>query len=228
MGSSIDFVTRGLRSLSRQGTTIAVTAAITFMLTSVTGVAFAAATGTINACVSNNNGKITIVSATATCSAGDTLLTWNQQGIQGPAGPQGPQGATGATGSTGAAGPNPLSGIGRPGTPELPQGTFSYFADGSVYSAPADCSTGRLCMVRVYCPVGMIAIGGRYFLTDNLTGSAYANISSAGTFHYGSETLVTPFRQLGDGFIIEYTTMNVPPAQVPTSYTVTAQCAAGN
>ena len=212
-------ISRVLLAIRRQLATIAVTAVITAMITTTAGVAFAAATGTINACVNGNTGKITIVSATATCGNNESLLSWNQQGIQGPAGPTGP---------TGAAGPNPLNGIVRPGTPELPQGTFSYFADGSVYSAPHDCSTGSLCMIRVYCPVGMVAIGGRYFLTDNVTGSSYANISSAGSFHYGDGTLITPFRQLGNGFIIEYTTMNVPPTQVPTSYTVTAECATGN
>lgn len=52
---------------------------------------------TIRACVSLYTGHVRILSY-GTCSSGEYLLEWNQQGIQGPPGPQGPQGEQGPAG----------------------------------------------------------------------------------------------------------------------------------
>ncbi len=86
------------------------------------GVAVAAQTSDVelHACRLDSNGLMRMITSGASCNANETLVTWNQQGIQGvagergatgPAGPQGepgpagPQGEAGATGAPGPAGP---------------------------------------------------------------------------------------------------------------------------
>jgi len=95
--------------------------------TTTIGIATAAGTGLISACV-NRAGQLRIITPGAftgrsgddnderpanTCGKNETLLTWNQSGPQGPTGPtgaMGPAGATGPTGPTGATGPTGPSG----------------------------------------------------------------------------------------------------------------------
>lgn len=55
----------------------------------VTHVLAQVASTTIYACVNNSTGILRIVSSTTICRNNETLLTWNQQGIQGPPGPAG-------------------------------------------------------------------------------------------------------------------------------------------
>jgi len=71
------------------------------------GVAYAAIPGpdgVIHGCYQTIKGSLRVIDSSASCSAGETPLTWNQtgpqgvQGIQGPAGPAGPSHAY--TGST--------------------------------------------------------------------------------------------------------------------------------
>ncbi len=98
--------------------------------TTAIGVAGAASTGLISACVNRSSGTVRILVPGATagrerdderslngCTKNETLLTWNIQGVpgtQGPTGPTGPQGSVGATGATGEVGPTGPAG---------PQGT---------------------------------------------------------------------------------------------------------
>jgi hypothetical protein len=46
----------------------------------------------IYACVTTGTGSIRIVSASDTCTASETALSWNQAGVPGPRGPAGPGG----------------------------------------------------------------------------------------------------------------------------------------
>jgi len=59
----------------------------------------------INACYSNRNGTLRIVSSTTQCTKSEQPISWNQTGPVGPAGPQGIQGPTGQTGPEGPQGP---------------------------------------------------------------------------------------------------------------------------
>jgi len=68
------------------------------------GLASAAATGVIYACVNNNSGEMKIVVAGTACSNNWTALQWNAQGGTGATGAAGPSGAIGATGATGPKG----------------------------------------------------------------------------------------------------------------------------
>jgi hypothetical protein len=49
-------------------------------------------------------GNLRVIDSAKQCLAGETRLTWNQQGPAGPAGAQGPQGSAGAPGAPGAPG----------------------------------------------------------------------------------------------------------------------------
>jgi hypothetical protein len=126
----------------RPGLVLALVAAI--IGTATVGIAGAAGTGLISACV-NRAGQLRIITpGTSTsrddrdderpngaCSRNETLLTWSQAGPQGPAGPTGatgPAGATGATGATGASGAPAVSILGG-GTPgNVTSGTTWYVA----------------------------------------------------------------------------------------------------
>ena len=55
---------------------------------------------TVFACTNNLRQSIHFVDEGVACAAGETLLTWNQQGPVGPAGPPGERGPQGATGVT--------------------------------------------------------------------------------------------------------------------------------
>ena len=124
--------------------------------------------GVIHACV-DDEGAITIVSATATCTDDDddggTPLDWNAVG------PQGPQGDTGATGATGAKGDKGDTGAtGATGPPGLSShqivvsGTFNYVSDSTV---------------SVACPSGKKVLGGGWFVLDGVVVPARATFPSA-------------------------------------------------
>lgn len=116
-------VVRGWLS-SRHGLALALVAAI--IGTTTIGVAAAAGTGLISACV-NRAGQLRIITPGASttwgdaddaqpineCGRNETLLTWNQSG---PQGPTGPTGATGPAGPTGPSGLPAVSVVGG-GTP---------------------------------------------------------------------------------------------------------------
>jgi len=76
--------------------------------TAVGVAAIPSADGTIHACIATADGAARIVDAdtTPTCPAGQTAITWNQQGPAGPAGPPGPQGATGDSGTGAGSSPS--------------------------------------------------------------------------------------------------------------------------
>lgn len=104
---SIRFFLRAFLS-SRAGMVMAL--AVTFVGVATVGVASAAATGVIDACVNTNSGEIKIVMAGETCKPNWMSLQWNAQGVAGAAGATGATGATGLTGATGAAGANGAAG----------------------------------------------------------------------------------------------------------------------
>lgn len=72
------------------------------------GIAFATipdGNGVIHGCYKPSDGKLVLINTPSqSCGAGETELTWNQEGPQGPIGPPGTDGATGPQGPTGAAG----------------------------------------------------------------------------------------------------------------------------
>src|SRR5262245_61466878 len=104
-----------MRGIPRKWKAAAVATAV--VVVCGTGVAFAAipdGSGVIHGCYSASGSKATngaqlniLDNASASCSKGQTEVTWNQtgpQGLTGPQGPTGPQGATGPQGSTGPQG----------------------------------------------------------------------------------------------------------------------------
>jgi hypothetical protein len=78
--------------------------------------------GTYTGCYLGKTGTLRVIKATESCSRSETLITWNQKGIQGPPGPKGQEGPMGVPGVNGVDG---LPGIAGPaGSPGLigPQG----------------------------------------------------------------------------------------------------------
>lgn len=74
----------------------------------------------------------------ADCGTGDTLLSWNIQGIPGPQGPQGDPGPTGPAGSPGPMGlTGPEGPAGTPGTPISRAHVYWVFATSTVPYGPA-------------------------------------------------------------------------------------------
>ena len=107
--------------------TIAVVAALAFSAGSVF-VAYGDTSGaTYYGCIKANGGTLYNVNTNAelSCKAGDTPVSWNEdgpQGLQGPAGPQGEQGVPGPAGADGATGPIGPQGEPGPAGPAGPQG----------------------------------------------------------------------------------------------------------
>jgi hypothetical protein len=64
--------------------------------------------------------KIRIVEEGTICRGFETLISWNQEGVQGETGPQGPEGSQGPQGETGLSGNTILNGVGVP-TDEDPE-----------------------------------------------------------------------------------------------------------
>jgi hypothetical protein len=157
-----------LRSLARRflsskpGIVIALVAAI--VSAGTLGVAGAASTGLISACVNRSSGTVRIILPSSTprgdrneergddgilngCSKNETLVTWNSLGAPGPQGPTGapgatgPQGPTGATGTSGAAGPTGPQGVAGPTGPKGDTGATG--ATGSFVGSPCTTSDGK-------------------------------------------------------------------------------------
>jgi len=101
-------------------------------------------TATINACESNANGTIKIVTDPSQCNPkNETAISWNTvgpQGLVGPTGPQGPAGPTGPQGlqgDTGATGPQGDTGAQGPTGPQGAAGAAGIHLprDGDVVAA---------------------------------------------------------------------------------------------
>ncbi len=126
-----------LRALFNSRPGMVFTLVVAIVGTTTLGVAGAASTGLISACVNKSSGTVRIITPGAAssrdrddergderslngCTRNEMLLTWNSEGVPGPqgptgaTGPQGVAGATGATGLTGATGPQGLSGPAGP------------------------------------------------------------------------------------------------------------------
>lgn len=151
---------------------------------SVVGAGFATAaitatpTTTINACESNANGTIKLVTDPSQCNPkNDTAISWNTVGPQGPlgpigpqgpAGPTGPQGDTGATGATGPQGPQ--GDTGAPG-PTGPKGAAGVSGHHVVYNFENVGGSGRTWSLLAFCGTGESVLGGGYEI-DNESGDA--------------------------------------------------------
>lgn len=73
--------------------------AAVFLATSVAApTAMAQTSGVITACSGKSLGTLRLVDAGATCRTGETLVSWNVQGLPGPQGAQGPAGEKGPAG----------------------------------------------------------------------------------------------------------------------------------
>lgn len=83
----------------------------TSILIALTATTFAIASSnqvkTITGCIDKKSGVLRI---SANCSKSETLISWNQQGIQGDVGAQGPAGVNGTDGATGPQGEQGLQG----------------------------------------------------------------------------------------------------------------------
>lgn len=83
------------------------------------------------ACVNDSSGEIKIVQEGDQCKKNETLIQWNQIGLQGPVGPQGeqgpvgPQGPQGEQGPVGTQGPQGEQGVVGPVGPQGPAGAAS-------------------------------------------------------------------------------------------------------
>src|SRR5260221_440263 len=135
MGSLNSFA-RGFLN-SKPGMVITLVVAIVGATT--LGVASAASTGLISACVNKSSGAVRIIMPSSTpshdgnderaddsptngCSKNETLLSWSSQGATGPQGPSGATGPTGPQGSTGAEGTTGATGASGSTGPTGPEG----------------------------------------------------------------------------------------------------------
>jgi Collagen triple helix repeat (20 copies) len=132
-------------------------------------VAFAANPVTFSACLSSG-GALTMVSITTTptCSAGQTLVTWNQVGPTGPVGATGPQGPTGATGPQGPSGPAGPTGATGPIGATGPTGSVSAAIN---RDALLSVSAGQNATLDSFCQAGEHAVGGAVNIIPDGTGT---------------------------------------------------------
>jgi hypothetical protein len=121
--------------------------------------------GVIHACyVKPGGGALRVIdAAVAKCKAGESELTWNQQGPPGPKGergepgPAGPQGDPGPKGDKGDPGdPGPPGPQGEQGVQGAPGGLAGY----EIRSATTALSSQGLKTVLVFCPAGKRSVGG--------------------------------------------------------------------
>jgi hypothetical protein len=139
-------------------------------------------TATINACESNANGTIKIVTDPSQCNTNnETAISWNTVGPQGPVGPAGPHGPagpagpTGPRGDTGATGPQgPQGDKGAPG-PTGPAGVSGYHV---VWNFGNLGGSGRTWTVESFCGTGENVLGGGYEI-DNENGDATNTVVTA-------------------------------------------------
>lgn len=129
--------------------------------TTTIGIASAAATGVIDACVNNNSGELKIVVAGATCPNNWTGLHWNAQGLTGATGATGatgPQGRSGAIGVTGATGSQGLTGLtgatGATGATGVDGVPGQNGADGATGATGANGATGATGATGLQGPAG--------------------------------------------------------------------------
>jgi len=171
------------------------------------GIAYAqipAQDGTISTCFTKSTGSIRVIDASVTnCKAGETSLTWNQQGNTGPQGPtvptgpqgaagaQGPQGATGATGATGAQGPQGATGPqGAPGN-----GVVHGYSvrDSSLQSI----GSGIVVVKKVLVPAGTYLLGASVTATSNDDTTVYCELDA------GADTVSKSAQDIsGQGLLI--------------------------
>ena len=135
-------------------------------------------TATINACESNANGTIKIVTDPSQCNPkNETAISWNTvgpQGLVGPTGPQGPAGPTGPQGlqgDTGATGPQGDTGAQGPTGPQGAAGAAGisvyYVAD----SFESVSGSGNTASLEAFCNFGDHVLGGGYEI-DSESGDA--------------------------------------------------------
>ncbi len=82
----------------------------------------APAADVLYACIGKTAGLMRLVEAGASCRSGETLVSWNVQGVPGPQGAQGPQGVQGPAGLNGAPGLDGAPGPAGPAGPRGPAG----------------------------------------------------------------------------------------------------------
>jgi hypothetical protein len=115
-----------------------------FAVCALVGLASAAIpgqTGVIDGCHDAKRGTLRLIDTDAgeTCSAKETLVSWNERGPSGAAGPPGPQGAAGPAGPVGPAGAANLEVV-------------------EASSGPRNSDTMKT--ASVFCPPGKLATGG--------------------------------------------------------------------
>ena len=212
-----------------------VIAAVTVLVAATAGIAIASASGTISACVNNNSGEIKIAPANGTCAANETLLTWNQQGPQGMTGATGAQGPQGDTGATGATGANGVSGYVRVALQNVTVQTggaltavaTNLLPDGTTATLANAC--GVQCTLTVYCPTGLVPLGGGWaFRTDATAAANKAVLNIARSLPFQQDVADPDFPSFfpaGHGWKLTYNTTNIPSANWPPAISVFATCA---
>jgi Collagen triple helix repeat (20 copies) len=171
-------------------------------------------------------------------------------GIDGAIGPTGPKGDTGATGLAGTNGTNGVDGAtGAPG-PAGTNGVSGYqrvslanivvatngvlttnatnlLPDGTTATVASFC--GVACTLLVYCPSGLVPLGGGYrFRVDAISASTKTvlNIASTAPFTVDVADPSAPEFPIGQGWRLTYNTTNIPSANWPPAISVFAICAA--
>jgi hypothetical protein len=143
----------------------------------------------IEACYDNKSGALRYLQS-GSCTAKETLKSWN---IVGPQGPQGERGEKGLTGETGATGPQGETGAQGPIGPPGPQGLQGEKGDPGlsgyeIVESSSAFNTRGLKSVDARCPFGKTVIGG---------GGAYSSSSDGLSAGGGDEVAIqwsTPWR----------------------------------
>jgi hypothetical protein len=108
--------------------------------------------GVISSCYAKDGGYVRVIDAArADCKGSETLLTWNQQGVQGLKGDKGDKGETGDQGIQGEPGEQGLPGAAGVSGYEIAQQTFTFPQGVDNLS------------VEVPCPTGKKALGGGWY-----------------------------------------------------------------
>jgi hypothetical protein len=151
----------GVRSRSWLGPLIATLVVLALGLTPVFAAIPDPTTGKFYGCRVKSTGYLRLINyPTATCPAGQKLVSWNQAGPQGPSGPSGPSGPAGPSGPSGPSGPTGPAGGGTMIGITLTQATSIYTANGASGSRHSHLAT---------CPAGKVTGGGWYQSAFNLT-----------------------------------------------------------
>jgi hypothetical protein len=111
--------------------------------------------GVIRGCYAKSGGTLRVIDASVTdCKAGETALSWSQQGQPGPKGDPGQPG-----------GPGPQ---GEQGEPGVAGGLAGY----EIVVAQTEFSGDDSKFQRANCPAGKLAVGGGAFLQGEFSGVA--------------------------------------------------------